>query len=122
MQTQSKCLDSRRMLTKYRACLFLAVFLTMALFLLGHTELAIGLAKPPYDLLLHAAFFGFLALLIWYGSAYKSWLIFILVSILTIADELVQLGIPGRVGSEKDALAGIIGALIVLICLRLIKK
>ena len=107
---------------KHRACLFLAVLLTLALFLLGHTELAIGLAKPPYDLLLHAAFFGFLALLIWYGSAYKTWLAFILVSILTIADEVVQLGIPGRVGSEKDALAGIIGALIVLISLGLFKK
>ncbi len=109
-------------MAKHRACLFLAVLLTMTLFLLGHTELAIGLAKPPYDMLLHAVFFGFLAMLIWYGSVYKIWLTFLIVSILTIADELIQLGVPGRVGSEKDALAGMVGAIIVLSVLTLMKK
>ncbi len=106
----------------HRISLILAGLLCIALFLLGRTELAIGLAKPPYDMLLHAVFFGFLAMLIWYGSVYKIWLTFLIVSILTIADELIQLGVPGRVGSEKDVLAGMVGAIIVLISLSLIKK
>ncbi len=108
--------------SRHRISLILAGILCVALFLLGRTELAIGLAKAPYDLLLHAAFFGFLALLIWYGSVYKIWLTFILVSTLSIADELIQLGLPGRVGSEKDVLAGMVGALIVLTSSWLIKK
>ncbi|MFT5396721.1 MAG: hypothetical protein ACI85N_001926 [Gammaproteobacteria bacterium] len=107
--------------SSHRISLILAGLLCIALFLLGRTELAIGLAKAPYDLLLHAAFFGLLALLIWYGSVYKIWLSFILVSTLTIADELIQLGLPGRVGSEKDIMAGIIGAIIVLTLSSLIK-
>lgn len=106
----------------HRISLILAGLLCIALFLLGRTELAIGLAKAPYDLLLHAVFFGFLSLLIWYGSVYKIWLTFILVSSLTIADELIQLGLPGRVGSENDVMAGLIGMIIVLAASSLIRK
>lgn len=109
-------------MNKQGVSLALALILTLTLFSLGSTELAIGLAQPPYDLLLHSGCFGLLALLIWYGSAYKARLTFFLVSALTIADELYQLSIPGRHASVKDVLAGMLRALIVLVVLRLMRK
>jgi VanZ family protein len=109
-------------MTKQITSLSLALVLTLTLFLLGSTELAMGLARQPYDLLLHAGFFGFLALLLWHASAYKARLTFILVSTLTIADELYQSRIPGRHASEYDVLAGMLGALIVLVLLSLMTK
>ena len=122
MNIELKIINSRSIMAKHWASLIFAFILTMALFILGRTELAIGLVKAPYDLLLHAVFFGFLALLIWFGCAYKIGLTFFMVSALTIMDELSQLGLPGRVGSEKDVLAGMTGALIILTVLNLIKK
>ena len=109
-------------MTIHRLYLGAALFLILGLIFFGRTELAIGLAKQPYDKLLHVGCFGFLALLIWYGNAYKARLTFVLVSALTIADEFYQLSIPGRHGSIKDVLAGMLGALIVLVFLTLMRK
>jgi VanZ like family len=109
-------------MTNHRLSLVTAFLMILVLFILGRTEFAIGLTKPPFDLVMHAGFFGFLTLLIWYGSVYKARLTFVLVSVLTIADELYQLSIPGRHGSVKDVLAGMTGALIILIFLSMIKK
>ena len=121
MQSERKLMVSKLRTMKQTSSLILAVILTLALLLLGRTELAIGLVKAPYDLLLHAGFFGFIALLIWYGSVYKTRLTIVLVSTLTIADELYQLSMPGRHASVKDVLAGILGTLIILLIMFILK-
>ncbi|MCM8612680.1 VanZ family protein [Accumulibacter sp.] len=98
--------------------LTLAIVGTASLFVLGAQPFAVGLVPPPWDKLAHALLFG--ALFVVFDRALHLPLAVALALPLLIsaADEMHQLFLPGRSASWTDWLAGLCGVAVAAILRR----
>jgi len=83
---------------------------------------AAGLVPFPFDLFAHFAVYGFMTVLVWLalGGRYP-WLAVLIVAVYGGADELRQLGLPGRDGSLADFAADLAAALTVALALSVLR-
>ena len=92
------------------------VVLTAGLFFGGAQPVAVGLFKPPWDLLAHASVFAVIGALSGLASGARGWrlLIVCLLGALTVGaiDELHQLRLPGRNADWNDLAADSVGGLL----------
>lgn len=83
---------------------------------------AAGLVPSPFDLLAHFAVYGFLTVLVWFALEGRyPWLAVLIVAVYGGADELRQLGLPGRDGSVTDFVADLAAALTVILALSVLR-
>lgn len=93
--------------------LTVAVFGVISLFVLGAQPFAVGIVSSPFDKLAHALAFGALFLVLDSALILPLWLAMVVTLLLSAADELHQVGLPGRVPGLADWLAGAFGVLLV---------
>lgn len=84
----------------------------VALFVLGAQPFAVGIVPPPYDKLAHALAFGALFLVLDSALVLPLWLALAIPLMISAADELHQLWLPGRQGGFDDWLAGMCGVIL----------
>ena len=87
----------------------MALLGVVALFILGAQPFAVGIVPPPYDKLAHAVLFGFFFLLLDRALVVPLGLALVLPLLISAADELHQMGLPGRDASFADWFAGLCG-------------
>jgi len=80
-----------------------------ALFVFGAQPFAVGLVPSPYDKLAHALLFGCIFLVLDSALALPLWLALLIPLLVSGADEIHQLFLPGRQPSLADWLAGVCG-------------
>ncbi len=86
-----------------------------ALFHQGAQPYAVGLIPSPWDKLAHLSLFGLLAALVWLvANARRPWLVLMAVTSIGMADELLQMRLPGRQAGIDDLIADVLGAAVVL--------
>ena len=90
--------------------------LTAGLFLGGALPVAVGIFKPPWDLLAHTGVFTVIGATFGLASGVRGWrlLLFSLLGVLAVGamDELHQLRLPGRHADWNDLAADLVGGLI----------
>lgn len=91
------------------AWLLVAAAGAICLFVLGAQPVAVGLFSEPWDKLAHAIAFGILFLVLDRALAWPKWLLVALPLLVSFADELHQLWLPGRQPGVDDWLAGAAG-------------
>lgn len=102
-----------------------ALALIANLFYLGAKPWAVGLFPPPWDKLVHLAFFGSIAGLAWIGFGGRG--AGAHVGALAIAagigllDEVLQLRLPGRSVSARDFAADFAGAALAVLLLGVLR-
>ena len=113
MPTDATRVSPTLMAVRAALCFSAAVALVAGLLGFGATPLAVGLFKPPWDLLAHLGTFVVLGLLLGAGFSGRRPL---LASCLTVAvgavDETMQLFHPGRHADLADLGADMAGALL----------
>lgn len=87
----------------------LSLIMMSALFILGAQPFAVGLVPEPWDKLAHAGCFFVMALLVNSAFILPRWLLVLIPLLVSMADEIHQIGLPGRSASVYDWLAGAIG-------------
>ena len=106
-----RVMDSVRL--RSRLWLALVALGAVSLFVLGAQPFAVGLVPPPFDKLAHALAFGGLFLALDCALVVPLWLAIFITLLLSAADELHQLWLPGRVPGLADWLAGALGVMLV---------
>ena len=96
----------------------MALFGVVALFILGAQPFAVGIVPPPYDKLAHAVLFGCFFLLLDRALVVPLGLALALPLLISAADELHQMGLPGRDASFADWFAGLCGVVLAAIWCR----
>jgi len=93
------------------ACLAAAIILVVNLFVIGAQPVAVGLVPSPWDKLAHVLLFAVLGALLMMASAGR-WGVLAVAALVAIslADELLQADLPGRVVSGADLTADVVGA------------
>ena len=90
--------------------------LAAGLFFGGAMPVAVGLFKPPWDLLAHASVFAIIGAMFGLASGARGWrlLVFCMFGALTVGamDEMHQLRLPGRSADWKDLTADVLGGLL----------
>ena len=80
-----------------------------------------NVAMPPWDKFAHAGYFGAVAALLLIAFGPRRWpLALIITSIAGIADEVHQIGVPGRHADPYDWLADTLAAASVVLLVRLL--
>ncbi len=102
-----------RATVRSRWWLAVAVVAVVLLFVLGAQPFAVGIVPPPFDKLAHALVFGAMLLVLDCALVLPLWLAMLVTLLLSVADELHQLWLPGRVPGVADWLAGAVGVLVV---------
>ena len=103
-----------------QAMVALAVAIVVVLFVGGAQPEAVNLFLPPVDKLVHAAVFGLIALLFWFGfNQLGAWEIFWIVVLIGLMDEGHQFFLSGRDADWVDLVTDFFAAGLVLILLRL---
>lgn len=90
----------------------------IGLFVLGAQPFAVGIVPAPYDKLAHALFFGFLFVVLNHSLRLPVALVIAIPLLVSLADELHQLGLPGRQPGIGDWLAGLVGILLAVLLFR----
>jgi len=101
-----------------QAWLVFAVLTVVGLFVLGAQPFAVGFVPPPFDKLAHAFLFGAMFLVLDRALVLPLWLAICIPLMLSAADELHQIWLPGRQPGLADWLAGVFGVAIALIARR----
>lgn len=83
----------------------------VALFVLGAQPFAVGVVPPPFDKLAHAVAFAGFFLVLDSALVMPLWLALCIPLLISAADELHQLVLPGREPGLGDWLAGLFGVL-----------
>lgn len=98
----------------------LAAAIVAAIFVGGARPEAVNLFPSPIDKLVHAAVFGLIAWLLWFGfHKLKAWEIFLIVTLIGLMDEVHQSFLPGRDAGWGDFATDFCAAGLVLILLSL---
>jgi VanZ family protein len=92
--------------------LALAIAGTASLFVLGAQPYAVGLVPPPWDKLAHALVFGTLFVVFDRALNLPLSVALALPLLISAADEMHQLFLPGRNPSWADWLAGLCGVVV----------
>jgi hypothetical protein len=80
-----------------------AMALVVALFYMGSQPAAAGLIPPPWDKVVHAAYFAAIAALLWIGmGGRRPWAVIAIAAAVGGADELHQAYLPGREADWLD--------------------
>ncbi|TLD43978.1 MAG: hypothetical protein FAZ92_03751 [Accumulibacter sp.] len=98
--------------------LALAIAGTASLFVLGAQPLAVGLVPPPWDKLAHALVFGTLFVVFDRALKLPVSVALAIPLLISAADEIHQLFLPGRNPSWADWLAGLSGVAVAAILRR----
>lgn len=101
-----------------RVLLVLAIAGTASLFILGAQPFAVGLVPPPWDKLAHALVFGMLFVVFDRALNLSLAVALALPLLISAADEIHQIFLPGRTASWADWLAGLCGVLVAAVVLR----
>jgi N-acetylglucosaminyldiphosphoundecaprenol N-acetyl-beta-D-mannosaminyltransferase len=92
------------------------VAVSAGLFVGGAQPVAVGLFRPPWDLLVHAGVFSVIGMMSGLASGTRGWrlLMFCLLGAVTVGamDELHQLRLPGRSADWDDLVADAMGGLL----------
>lgn len=95
-----------------RYWLLAALLGVILLFVLGAQPFAVGLFPSPFDKMVHALAFGTLFLVLDSALVLPLWLAIGATMMVSGADELHQIWLPGRVPGLADWLAGAVGVLL----------
>lgn len=99
-------------------CAVAALAFIGLLFWGGRQPVAVGLFRPPYDLLAHLAAYGALTALLWLALGRRlSWLVVAGVGVVAALDELQQTVLPGRHATWIDGSMDILAAVVVVVLL-----
>jgi VanZ family protein len=98
-----------------RLLLALAIVGTASVFVLGAQPFAVGLVPPPWDKLAHALLFGALFVVFDRTLHLPLAVALALPLLISAADEMHQLFLPGRSASWTDWLAGLCGVILAAI-------
>ncbi|MBS1145560.1 MAG: VanZ family protein [Proteobacteria bacterium] len=100
-----------------RSAAWLAILLTgiAALFVLGAQPIAVGLFPPPYDKLAHLVVFAAFFVALDRSLVMPIWLAAAIPLLLSAADEVHQVFLPGRQPGLDDWLAGLCGVSLAVI-------
>lgn len=90
----------------------------VALFIAGAEPVAVGLVPPPYDKLAHAIVFGLLFLLLDRALILPLWVAIAIPLLVSGADEIHQMWLPGRQPGWDDWLAGLVGVIVAVVIVR----
>lgn len=86
----------------------------ISLFALGSQPFAVGLIPPPFDKLAHAVVFGLLFVVLDHALCLPIAVTVAIPLLVSLADELHQLVLPGRQPGFDDWLAGLFGIMVAL--------
>lgn len=89
-----------------------ACCVALALFVLGAQPFAVNLVPIPFDKLAHALVFGLLFVVLDHALRLPVAVVAAIPLLISLADELHQLSLPGRQPGIGDWLAGLLGILL----------
>lgn len=98
--------------------LFAGCAVVFGLFTLGAQPFAVGVVSAPYDKLVHALVFGGLFVMLDRALHLPLALVIAFPLLVSLADELHQLSLPGRQAGVGDWFAGLFGILLAVLLFR----
>jgi VanZ family protein len=121
MRTEEIRLPATLMALRAALCFGAAGVLVAGLLGVGATPVAVGLVRPPWDLLAHLGTYALLGLLLGWGfSGRRPLLASCLAFAVGVIDEAMQIFHPGRHADFADLAADCVGILLAMAVLRLL--
>lgn len=121
MRTEAIRLPSPLVALRAALCFGAAGVLVAGLLGVGATPAAVGLVRPPWDLLAHLGTYALLGLLLGWGfSGRRPLLASSLAFAVGVIDEAMQIFHPGRHADFADLAADCVGILLAMAVLRLL--